>query len=308
MRVTNCGVCHSDLSLVERHVPVHGADRARPRGGRRRRGVGSGRDVGRAGRSGRAHAGAVVQRVLLVFARRVRVLRARDCRSAPARFLDGRTPLSRHGLPILRGVGLGGFAEYVITPASGAVKVADDTPLEVACVIGCAVQTGVGAVLNTARCPRRRDRARRGRGRNRHRDRAGRAYRGRDEDHRLRPERRPARQRQALRRHRRDRSDEPGRDDCGARAHVGHRRRQRVRSRRRGFVDRDVHLGDAQRRHHRDGRRRWHRPDRDARAAGDVRAVGAQADGVLVGQLQRPARHSASARALARGPPRSRRT
>src|SRR4029077_2071374 len=29
--------------------------------------------------------------------------------------------------------------------------VARDVPLEVACVIGCAVQTGVGAVLNTAR-------------------------------------------------------------------------------------------------------------------------------------------------------------
>src|SRR5256885_1932253 len=67
--------------------------------------------------------------------------------------LDGHTPLSRHGQPVLRGVGLGGFAEYVITTASGAVKVADDTPLEVACVIGCAVQTGVGAVLNTARVP-----------------------------------------------------------------------------------------------------------------------------------------------------------
>ena len=65
--------------------------------------------------------------------------------------LDGHTPLSRHGQPVLRGVGLGGFAEYVITTASGAVKVADDTPLEVACVIGCAVQTGVGAALNTAR-------------------------------------------------------------------------------------------------------------------------------------------------------------
>jgi Zn-dependent alcohol dehydrogenase len=67
--------------------------------------------------------------------------------------LDGHTPLSRQGLPVLRGVGLGGFAERVITTASGAVKVDDDTPLEVACVIGCAVQTGVGAVLNTARVP-----------------------------------------------------------------------------------------------------------------------------------------------------------
>lgn len=67
--------------------------------------------------------------------------------------LDGSTPLSRHGQPVMRGVGLGGFAEYVITTASGAVKVDDDTPLDVACVIGCAMQTGVGAVLNTARVP-----------------------------------------------------------------------------------------------------------------------------------------------------------
>ena len=66
-------------------------------------------------------------------------------------FLDGSTPLSRNGVPVLRGVGVGGFAEQVVTPASGAVKVAPDTPLEIACVIGCAVQTGVGAVLNTAR-------------------------------------------------------------------------------------------------------------------------------------------------------------
>jgi S-(hydroxymethyl)glutathione dehydrogenase / alcohol dehydrogenase len=66
---------------------------------------------------------------------------------------DGHTPLSRHGSPVLRGVGVGGFAEYVITPESGAIKVADDTPLEIVCVIGCAVQTGVGAVLNTAKVP-----------------------------------------------------------------------------------------------------------------------------------------------------------
>ena len=54
---------------------------------------------------------------------------------------------------MLRGVGLAGFAELVLTPVSGAIKVPDDTPLEVVCVIGCAVQTGVGAVLNTAKVP-----------------------------------------------------------------------------------------------------------------------------------------------------------
>ncbi|HZR81129.1 MAG TPA: Zn-dependent alcohol dehydrogenase [Candidatus Binatia bacterium] len=64
---------------------------------------------------------------------------------------DGTTGLSRGGAPVYRGVGVGAFAEYVLTPATGAVKVADDVPLDVACVLGCAVQTGVGAVLNTAR-------------------------------------------------------------------------------------------------------------------------------------------------------------
>ena len=52
---------------------------------------------------------------------------------------------------MFRGLGVGGFAEYAMTSETGAVKVPDDTPLETACVIGCAVQTGVGAVLNTAK-------------------------------------------------------------------------------------------------------------------------------------------------------------
>ena len=63
---------------------------------------------------------------------------------------DGKTGLSRNGEIVYRGVGLGGFAEYVLTPSTGAVKIDQQIPLEVACVVGCAVQTGVGAVLNTA--------------------------------------------------------------------------------------------------------------------------------------------------------------
>lgn len=68
-----------------------------------------------------------------------------------ATFPDGSTGLSRGGEVVYRGLGVGGFAEYVLTHETGAVKVPDDTPLDVVCVIGCAVQTGVGAVLNTAR-------------------------------------------------------------------------------------------------------------------------------------------------------------
>ncbi len=66
------------------------------------------------------------------------------------RLPDGSTGLTRKGQTVLRGLGVAGFAEYVITSETGAVKIDPDVPREVACVIGCAVQTGVGAVLNTA--------------------------------------------------------------------------------------------------------------------------------------------------------------
>jgi S-(hydroxymethyl)glutathione dehydrogenase / alcohol dehydrogenase len=63
---------------------------------------------------------------------------------------DGETGLSRQGKKVMRGLGVAALAEYVITPANGAIKVDENVPLDVVCVIGCALQTGVGAVLNTA--------------------------------------------------------------------------------------------------------------------------------------------------------------
>jgi S-(hydroxymethyl)glutathione dehydrogenase/alcohol dehydrogenase len=65
-------------------------------------------------------------------------------------FLDGSTRLMHRGRVVYRGIGLAAFAEAVVVPASGAIPLPDDVPLDVACVLGCAVQTGVGAVLNTA--------------------------------------------------------------------------------------------------------------------------------------------------------------
>lgn len=68
-------------------------------------------------------------------------------------FPDGSTGLSLGERPVYRGLNVAAFAECVVAPASGAVRIPADVPLDVACVIGCAVQTGVGAVLNTARVP-----------------------------------------------------------------------------------------------------------------------------------------------------------
>ncbi|KHL00075.1 dehydrogenase [Microbacterium mangrovi] len=63
---------------------------------------------------------------------------------------DGTSRLSVDGETVHHYLGVSSFAEEVVVPASGAIKVRDDAPLDVVAVVGCAVATGVGAVLNTA--------------------------------------------------------------------------------------------------------------------------------------------------------------
>ncbi|NRQ38832.1 Zn-dependent alcohol dehydrogenase [Nonomuraea sp. NN258] len=47
--------------------------------------------------------------------------------------------------------GCGTWAEEIIVPWQGAIKIADDVPWEAAALIGCGITTGVGAAINTAR-------------------------------------------------------------------------------------------------------------------------------------------------------------
>lgn len=63
---------------------------------------------------------------------------------------DGTSRLEQGGEPVHHYLGVSSFAEEVVVPASGAIKVRDDAPLDVVALVGCAVATGVGAVLNTA--------------------------------------------------------------------------------------------------------------------------------------------------------------
>lgn len=46
---------------------------------------------------------------------------------------------------------VGSFAEETVLPESACVKIRPDAPLDKACLVGCGVMTGVGAVLNTAK-------------------------------------------------------------------------------------------------------------------------------------------------------------
>lgn len=55
-----------------------------------------------------------------------------------------------NGEPVFGFAGCGTFAEEMVLPREGAVRIPPDVPFELAALLGCGVLTGVGAVLNTA--------------------------------------------------------------------------------------------------------------------------------------------------------------
>ena len=64
---------------------------------------------------------------------------------------DGSTRISCDGHALHPMVGSGSLAEYAVVRAQQAVKIDPDIPLDCACLAGCGVTTGIGAVLNTAK-------------------------------------------------------------------------------------------------------------------------------------------------------------
>lgn len=64
---------------------------------------------------------------------------------------DGTSRLHKDGRDIYHFARVASFAEYAVVPQTGAIPVREEMPLEKACLIGCSVMTGVGAVINTAK-------------------------------------------------------------------------------------------------------------------------------------------------------------
>lgn len=138
------GVCHTDQTIIEGGIPqslpaVLGHE-----------GAGVVTEVG-AGVSGLADGDHVV------------VTWVAPCRACF--FCDaGQPELCEHGIDHAFGVaygtaggddvwcalGTGTFAERTVVPQAAAIKIDPDFPLELAALTGCAVVTGVGAVLNAA--------------------------------------------------------------------------------------------------------------------------------------------------------------
>ncbi|MCP2621627.1 zinc-binding dehydrogenase [Mycolicibacterium smegmatis] len=63
---------------------------------------------------------------------------------------DGTTRLSNERGTVHHYLGVSSYAEQVVVPRNGAIKVRKDAPLEDIAIVGCAIATGVGAVRNTA--------------------------------------------------------------------------------------------------------------------------------------------------------------
>lgn len=151
VRIEAAGLCHSDLSVVD---------------GNRRRALPVLLGHEAAGRV--AGVGAAVsdlnegQRVVMTFLPR--------CGACPACDEDGRIPcvpgsaanergvllgggsrLSRDGVAVNHHLGVSGFASHAVVHRRTVVPVDDDIPPAVAAILGCAVLTGGGAVLNAAR-------------------------------------------------------------------------------------------------------------------------------------------------------------
>src|SRR5258707_13516891 len=148
VRVKHCGICHSDLSLVDGVFPspmpiVLGHEAA---------GVvdAVGADV-----EGLAPGDHVVLTPVAPCGACYWCVRGEPgvCVNASMittnTFRDGTTGLSRGGDVVFRGVGLGGFAEYALVPASGAITIAKAAPLAAACVPGGAGHTGLAPRLST---------------------------------------------------------------------------------------------------------------------------------------------------------------
>lgn len=150
VRIEVAGVCHSDLSVVNgdrpRPVPMLLGHEASGRV------VELGADVEDL---------TVGQRVVLTFLPR--------CGRCPGCATNGRMPcgpgsasngagellgggrrLRRDGIPVHHHLGASAFATHAVVDRRSVVPVTDDVPPEVAAVLGCAVLTGGGALLNAA--------------------------------------------------------------------------------------------------------------------------------------------------------------
>ncbi len=153
VRIRAAGLCHSDLSVIN-------GDRPRPTP------MALGHEA--AGEVEAVGAGvtdlAVGDHVVLVFVPscghclpcaegRPALCEPAAAANGAGTLLSGARRLSRNGQPIHHHLGCSAFAERAVVSRHSVIKIDPRLPFEEAALFGCAVLTGVGAVVNTARVP-----------------------------------------------------------------------------------------------------------------------------------------------------------
>lgn len=145
VRIAASGVCHSDVSLQDGSIP-----QAAPA-------VLGHEGAGTVAETGPGVTGlSVGDHVVLSW-----VAPCRSCFFC----LAGQPELCEHGMdhafggpygtaggdPVFCALGTGTFAEETVVPETAAIRIDPGFPLDLAALVGCAVVTGVGAVVNSAR-------------------------------------------------------------------------------------------------------------------------------------------------------------
>ena len=135
-----------------RLAPARDADGAGPRGRRRGRGRRAGRRRLRRRRPRRAGVRPRVRGLRALPRRARRAVRARaPPPTPPASCWAAGAAAHPDGAPLHHHLGVSAFAEHAVVSARSAVRVDPELPFEIAALFGCAVLTGVGAVIRTRR-------------------------------------------------------------------------------------------------------------------------------------------------------------
>lgn len=148
VQIEAAGVCHSDLSVVNGQRPRPTPMLLGHEAAGRVVDVGDGVDDLVAG-----------QRVVLVFVPACgqcagcastgrRPCEPGSAANAAGTLLGGGSRLSRHGEPVRHHLGVSAFATHAVVNRGSVVPVDEDVPPTVAALLGCAVLTGGGAVVN----------------------------------------------------------------------------------------------------------------------------------------------------------------
>jgi alcohol dehydrogenase len=151
LKIEAAGLCHSDLSVIN-------GDRPRPMPM-----VLGHEAVGTVIRTGSAAAADFAEGDRVVLSFLPQCGRCKPCVSGEpflcergtasngaGTLLCGDKRLSEYKHPIHHHLGASAFASHAVVDRRSAVKIPGDIPVEIAALFGCAVLTGVGAVLNTA--------------------------------------------------------------------------------------------------------------------------------------------------------------